>query len=109
MISISVNAQKQVRRATHTVPGLMKGVNHVDAVTFQTQVMSLEKLMYHVSFTMLRNNDDCDDAVQEALIRAWKKRADLSSIDRFRPWLMRILVNQCNDMLKKRNKKVSFH
>ncbi len=77
----------------------------MDAVTFQAEAMRLEKLMYHVSFSVLRNNNDCADAVQEALTRAWQKRGTLRSMDCFRPWLMRILVNQCNDMLRKHKKR----
>lgn len=74
----------------------------MDAVTFQTQALALERLMYHVSRSMLRSDADCADAVQEALTRAWQKRATLRSPDRFKPWLMRILVNTCNDMLRRR-------
>lgn len=80
----------------------------MDAATFQAEVMRLEKPMYHVSYSILRNNDDCADAVQEALTRAWQKRGSLRSMDRFRPWLMRILVNQCNDMLRKHQKRSFF-
>ena len=80
----------------------------MDSVTFQAEAMRLERLMYRVSFSMLRNNDDCADAVQEALTRAWQKRGSLRSMDRFRPWLMRILVNQCNDMLRKHQKRSFF-
>lgn len=64
--------------------------------------------MYHVSYSILRNNEDCADAVQEALTRAWQKRGSLRSMERFRPWLMRILVNQCNDMLRKVKKRSFF-
>ena len=77
----------------------------MDSVTFQTEAMRIEKLMYRVSYSLLRNNDDCADAVQEALTRAWQKRGSLRSMDRFRPWLMRILVNQCNDMLRGHQKR----
>lgn len=76
----------------------------MDAITFQAEAMRMEKLMYSVSYSMLRNNEDCADAVQSALTRAWQKRESLRSMDRFRPWLMRILVNQCNDMLRKHQK-----
>ena len=79
----------------------------MDALTFQHEAMQLEKLMYHVSWSLLRNSDDCADAVQEALTRAWQRRHTLRSMDRFKPWLMRILVNQCKDMLR-RQKRLSF-
>lgn len=80
----------------------------MDALLFQAEALRMEKLMYHVSYTMLRNNADCADAVQEALTRAWQKRASLKSAQSFQPWLMRILVNQCNDMLRKRSKRSFF-
>ncbi|MCI5846541.1 MAG: hypothetical protein MRZ98_02705 [Clostridiales bacterium] len=57
----------------------------MDAVTFQARAMELEKLMYQVSWSMLRNQEDCADAVQEALTRAWQKRDTLKNEERFRP------------------------
>ena len=42
----------------------------MDARTFQTEALKIEKLLYHISYAMLRNESDCEDAVQEALLRA---------------------------------------
>lgn len=42
----------------------------MDAVTFQTEAMRCERLMYHVGYSILHNDQDCADAVQEALTRA---------------------------------------
>lgn len=80
----------------------------MDAITFQREAMQLEKLMYHVSWSILRSNEDCADAVQEALVRAWQKRHTLRSMEKFKPWLMRILVNQCNDMLRRQKRRSFF-
>ena len=74
----------------------------MDAITFQTETLKLEKLLYHISWSMLSDNEDCADAVQEALARAWQKRDTLQSIRAFRPWLTRILYNVCVDMLRTR-------
>jgi RNA polymerase sigma-70 factor, ECF subfamily len=74
----------------------------LDAITFQTEAMKLEKLLYHISWSMLSNNEDCADAVQEALTRAWQKRDTLQSMRTFRPWLTRILYNVCVDILRTR-------
>lgn len=49
----------------------------MDAEAFQAEALRYERLMYHVSLSMLGNNDDCADAVQEALARAWRKRGSL--------------------------------
>lgn len=80
----------------------------MDALTFQAEAMRLERLMYHISWSLLRNTEDCADAVQEALARAWQKRATLRNPDQFKPWLMRILINQCNDMLRKNRRRSSL-
>lgn len=74
----------------------------MDAVTFQDEAMKLQRLLYRISWSILSNNEDCADAVQEALTRAWQKRGTLKSMDSFKPWLTRILTNVCNDMLRKR-------
>jgi len=74
----------------------------LNAVTFQTEALKLEKLLYHISWSMLSDNEDCADAVQEALTRAWQKRDTLQSMRSFRPWLTRILYNVCVDILRSR-------
>lgn len=73
----------------------------MDAVTFQQEALRCERLLYHISYAMLRNNQDCADAVQEALLQAWMHRASLRSMDAFKPWLTKILVNTCKGILRK--------
>ena len=80
----------------------------MNAVTFQAEVRRIEKLLYHIAWTRLGNDQDAEDAVQEALIKAWMKRDSLRDEMQFKPWLARILSNQCKDMLRKR-KKWSFY
>lgn len=76
----------------------------MDALTFQTEAIKLEKLLYHISWSMLSDNEDCADAVQEALAKAWQKRDTLQSMRAFRPWLTRIVYNVCVDMLRNRRR-----
>ena len=49
--------------------------------------------MYNLAQLMLSDGDLAQDAVQEALISAWRDLRALRDLDRFRPWLRRILVN----------------
>ena len=76
----------------------------MNAVTFQAEVRRIEKLLYHIAWTHLGNDQDAEDAVQEALIKAWSKQESLRDEKQFKPWLARILCNQCKDMLRKRRK-----
>jgi RNA polymerase sigma-70 factor, ECF subfamily len=48
-----------------------------------------------IAFRILRDADRADDAVQAALITAWRELRTLRELDRFEPWLHRILTNEC--------------
>ena len=82
----------------------MEGGAAVDARTFQTEALKIEKLLYHISYAMLRNESDCEDAVQEALVRAWEKRDTLRDERYMQTWLIRILLNVCNGIHRKRRR-----
>lgn len=47
------------------------------------------------AFRILRDLDLAEDAVQVALIGAWRDLPTLRDPDRFEPWLMRLLVRAC--------------
>ena len=76
----------------------------MDALMFQAEVRRIEKLLYRVAWSYMGNNADVEDAVQDALIKAWEKRDTLRDLKQFRPWMSRILTNQWKDLLRKRKK-----
>jgi RNA polymerase sigma-70 factor (ECF subfamily) len=47
---------------------------------------------------------DAEDAVQETFIRAWMYCEGLKKGDAFAPWLTRILINECNNIQRKRRR-----
>lgn len=49
----------------------------MDAVTFQAEVKRIERLMYRVAWSYLGNTQDVEDAVQDAIVKAWEKRESL--------------------------------
>jgi RNA polymerase sigma factor (sigma-70 family) len=53
--------------------------------------------MYSVARAILRDVDRAEDATQDALVRAWRELPRLRDPSRFRPWLLRLLVNACYD------------
>ena len=62
---------------------------------FAARVLACERRLYRVARTLLRSDADCEDAVQEALLRAWARLDTLRSEAYFETWLIRILINQC--------------
>ena len=79
----------------------------MDSQKFTEEVLKIEKLLYRVSWSMLSDQQDCADAVQEAVARAWEKRCTLRNEKAFKQWLVQILSNICRDMLRKRQKQAS--
>ena len=57
---------------------------------------------YRVAGRILGNSADAEDAIQEALERAWSSWHTLRTPDAARGWFWRILVNGCRSRLRKR-------
>ena len=53
------------------------------------------------AWLMLRDTDRAMDAVQDALIRAWRDLPTLRDPDQFDAWLHRLLVHACSDELRR--------
>jgi len=62
---------------------------------FVARVRACERRLYRIARTMLACDADCEDAVQEALLRAWSKLPSLREEQYFETWLIRILINEC--------------
>ena len=61
--------------------------------TFTKLVLESEKTFYRVSMSMLKNETDCEDAVQTAILTAYEKLDTLKNEEFFKTWLVRILIN----------------
>jgi RNA polymerase sigma-70 factor (ECF subfamily) len=57
-------------------------------------------------YRMLGSFHDAEDALQDALLRAWRGLRALESRRSLRPWLYKIATNTCLDVLARRPKRV---
>ncbi len=71
---------------------------------YMRRVRALEGRLYRVAQAILWRQQDSLDAVQEAVFRGWLKKDRLNDPERFEAWLMRILVNECRDALRRRRR-----
>ena len=71
---------------------------------FTRAVEAMMQTLYRVSCTQLRSAADREDAVQEALRRAWEKRHTLRDERYLQTWVVRILLNEC-DRIRRKSKR----
>ena len=82
--------------------------NKMTKETLGQLIIDSEETMYHIAKSLLYNDADCADAIQEAIVKAFSKYGSLKE-DRFaKSWLIRILINECYNILRREQKKVSI-
>ncbi len=62
--------------------------------------------LYKTALSYLRNEHEAIEAVQEVTYRAYKNLPKLREPAFFKTWLLRIMINYCNDQLKKKKRVV---
>lgn len=65
---------------------------------FEQLVRGMRERMYRTAMSILWNDSDSADAIQEALLKAWQRRGLLRDETKKEAWVMRILINECRDM-----------
>jgi len=75
---------------------------------FTAEVLKAEKSLYHIAKSILKNDEDCADALQSAILTAWQKQNTLREEAFFRTWMTRILINECYQLIRNRKDQVSY-
>lgn len=70
-------------------------------------IESQEKL-YHIAKSMLFSDDDCAEAISETIVKAFSKIHMLRSESYVDTWLVRILINECYNIMRQQKKVVSL-
>lgn len=75
---------------------------------FTQQVRPLLDTLYRVAYTLLGNDADAQDAAQNSVEQAYVSLPKLRDRAKFRPWLMRILKNECYVILREKKRVIPF-
>lgn len=75
--------------------------------TFESLIVTVKTKMYKTAISVLKNDEDACDAIQEALLSAYKSFDTLQNKEYFSTWIIRILLNKCYNIIQK-NKKVTY-
>jgi len=77
-----------------------------DTESFKYLIERYQEKAFSVAFSILHNQIQCEDAVQEAFIKAYRKLATFRGDAAFSTWLMRIVVNECIKVLRHKKNEI---
>ena len=74
---------------------LVAAARRGDQAAFMDLVRSRSDWLFGIALNILRDIDRAEDALQDALVIAWRDLRGLRDPERFDAWLRRVLVNVC--------------
>ena len=85
---------------------LVERAKRGDHEAFDAIATGAYQRLYGVATRILRDQYDAEDAVQDALLHAWRDIRGLRDPDRLDAWLHRLLVNACTDQARRSKRRV---
>lgn len=79
-----------------------------DEDAFTTIIITMEKDLYKIAKLRLSSEDDINEVVQETIIETFKNLKKLRKVEYFKTWIIKILINKCNQLYKKRKRNNFF-
>ena len=75
-----------------------------DNETFITLIRQHSSAMYRLSYGILHCEADAEDAVGEAILKAYEKLNTLKKPERFKSWIMQITANEAKMIYRKKKR-----
>lgn len=74
----------------------------MDEAQFTQRITQSRDKLFRISYTILHDEQDCAEALQEALLKAWIHLDRLREEQYFDTWLVRILINESKRLYSSR-------
>lgn len=71
-------------------------------------IIASEETLYRVAKSLLYNDADCADAIQEAIVKAFSKLHTLKEDSYAKTWLVKIVMNECYAIMRKEKRIISL-
>ena len=69
-------------------------------------IIDSERHMYVTARSILSEDEDCADDIQETIVRAFSKINSLKQDAYAKTWLIRILINECYNVLRQKSRQI---
>lgn len=77
-----------------------------DTVAFEAIMRRHNRLLFRTARSILRDDAEAEDALQEAYLRAWRSMRTFRAESRLSTWLVRIVINEALARLRRRSAQV---
>ncbi|HEY6206165.1 MAG TPA: sigma-70 family RNA polymerase sigma factor [Chthoniobacterales bacterium] len=75
---------------------------HGDRDAFEMIIRTQSRNLFAIAYGILQNREEAEDAVQDALVKAWKSRWRVREPEKFPAWLCMIARHRARDVFRKR-------
>ena len=75
---------------------------HGDREAFEMIIRTHSRPLFAIAYGILQNREAAEDAVQDALVKAWKSRWRVRDPEKFPAWLCMIARHRARDVFRKR-------
>ena len=79
---------------------LLQRARQGDPEAFVLLIEGCRTDLYRVARGFFRSDEDAADAIQQTVLDCYEQLGRLKKLEYFKTWLIRILVNNCNDLLR---------
>src|SRR6185295_18723506 len=86
---------------------LVEAAQRGDQAAFVDLVRSRGDRLFALAQRILRDVDRAEDALQDALVMAWRDLPDLRDPDRFDPWVQRLLTRVCIEQARRERRRAA--
>ena len=73
-----------------------------DRKAFEMIIRTHSRTLFAIAYGILQNREEAEDAVQDALVKAWKSRWRVRDPEKFAAWLSMIARHRARDVFRKR-------
>ncbi|MGD8192368.1 sigma-70 family RNA polymerase sigma factor [Brevibacillus ginsengisoli] len=78
-----------------------------DKDAFIRLINHIELKLYGVARAIVKRDEDCADAIQEAILKAYRALHTLKDPAYFKTWMFRILIHECQQILRRQKRIVT--
>lgn len=95
MLSIGANISRKIININK---------NEISKEEFVDLVEVHKLSLYRFAKSILKNDIEVEDAISESILKAYKNKHRLKNKESFKSWMMRIVSNECYDLIKRKSR-----